>query len=88
MAEADPINTGMIKMLRACIPVVDERLSEGRGEYYFPLTSLFDQVSGDQFLDQFGHVTEQANALIASAITEQLIPILQPLPKLDVFEDR
>jgi len=30
-----------------------------------------------EFLDQFGHVTEQANAIIAAAIMQQLIPALQ-----------
>jgi hypothetical protein len=67
----------LVKLTKACVPDVEARLANRRGIDYFPLQAIFDGVQGDQFLDQFGHVTEQANGIIAAAITQQLIPALQ-----------
>ena len=67
----------LVKLTKACLPDVEARLAKRRGIDFFPLTAVFDNVKGDQFLDHFGHVTEQANAVIAAAITERLVPLLQ-----------
>lgn len=74
---ADEAGGPLVKLTKACVPDVEARLASRKGINYFPLRAIFDGVQGDQFLDQFGHVTEQANAIIAAAITQQLIPALQ-----------
>jgi len=74
---ADEAVGSLVKLTKACVPYVEARLESRRGITYFPLHAIFDDVQGDQFLDQFGHVTEQADGVIAAAITQQLIPLLQ-----------
>jgi len=66
-----------VRLTKGCVPDVEARLASRKGTDYFPLHAVFDDVQGDQFLDQYGHVTEQGNAVIAAAITQQLIPVLQ-----------
>jgi hypothetical protein len=66
----------LVELTKACVPYVEGLLASRRGTTYFPLHTVFDGVQGDQFLDQFGHVTEQADGIIAAAITKQLIPLL------------
>jgi hypothetical protein len=67
----------LVQLTKACLPDVEARLAQRRGIDFFPLSTLFDHSAGDQFLDHFGHVTEQANGVIAAAITERLVPVLQ-----------
>ena len=67
----------LVQLTKACLPAVEARLATRRGIDFFPLTAVFDDFPGDQFLDHFGHVTEQANGVIAAAITERLVPVLQ-----------
>jgi hypothetical protein len=74
---ADAGGGPLVKLTKACVPDVEARLASRKGINYFPLNTIFDDVQGDQFVDQFGHVTEQASAIIAAAITRQLIPVLQ-----------
>ena len=51
-----------------------------RGKIYFPLDSLFfDQDTTSVFLDQYGHLTEQANAIVANRIVDLLVPLLRPV---------
>jgi hypothetical protein len=70
-------NSALVNMTKACVPDVEARLADRKGIDYFPLHGIFDAVPGDQFLDHFGHVTEQANAVIAAAITGRLVPLLK-----------
>jgi len=74
---ADEAGGPLVKLTKACVPYVEARLASRKGINYFPLHAIFDDVPGDQFLDQFGHVTEQADAVLAAAITQQLLPVLQ-----------
>jgi hypothetical protein len=74
---ADEASGPLVTLTKACVPYVEARLTSRRGRDYFPLYAVFDDVPGDQFLDQFGHVTEQADAVIAAAITQRLIPVLK-----------
>ncbi|HBZ72751.1 MAG TPA: hypothetical protein DEP35_24645 [Deltaproteobacteria bacterium] len=74
MADArDPL----VRLTKACLPDVEARLATRRDIDFFPLNAIFDHVDGDQFLDHYGHVTEQANGVIAAAITEHLAPVLR-----------
>jgi hypothetical protein len=76
LAERDSLGARMTEMTRACVPEMDARVSARSGVSYFPLHALYDGVPDDQFLDHYGHVTEEANAAIASAIAERLLPVL------------
>jgi hypothetical protein len=67
----------LVRLTKRCLPVVEARLAKRQGNDFFPLSAVFDHSPGDQFLDHFGHVTEQANGVIAAAITERLVPVLQ-----------
>ncbi|MCP4003813.1 MAG: hypothetical protein GY725_06420 [bacterium] len=76
LAERKTLGANMMTMQRACSRLVDDRLARDADETYFPLHGLFDEVEGDQFLDHFGHVTEEANARIATSITKLLLSSL------------
>ena len=67
----------LVRLTKACLPDVEARLATRRDIDFFPLNAIFDHVEGDQFLDHYGHVTEQANGVIAAAITERLGPVLR-----------
>jgi hypothetical protein len=67
----------LVTLTKACLPEVNARLEKRRGIDFFPLTAVFDDIQGDQFLDHFGHVTEQGNGVVAAAITERLVPVLR-----------
>jgi hypothetical protein len=62
-------------LLPACARAIDARLANAAD--YVPLHSLFDDEQSDVFLDHFGHVGEAANATIAHAIAQRLIPVLR-----------
>ena len=76
---ADEAGDPVAKLTKACVPDVEARLADRKGIDYFPLHAIFDNTQGDQFLDQYGHVTERANGIIATAITQQLIPVIQEM---------
>jgi hypothetical protein len=74
LAERGPSEgAGMISMMRACAPQIEERVETRRGRTFFALHTLYDSAQGDVFLDHYGHVVEQANADMASAITARLL---------------
>lgn len=61
-----------------CAGRADTLMATRRGKTFFPLDSLFDADTTSVFIDNYGHVTERANGVIADRITELLVPILQP----------
>jgi len=67
----------MVEMMRACAPEVEARLAHRLGTTFVPLHSILDGAKGEVFIDQYGHVMEQANADIAAAITERLLAVLK-----------
>ncbi len=67
----------MVEMMRACATAVEARLAQRVGATFIPLHSIFDRKQGDVFVDHYGHVIEPANADIAAAITERLLPVLK-----------
>ena len=72
-ASADP---AYIAMLRRCTGVADSLLDDRRGVTYFPLHDLFDQDSATVFIDQYGHITEDANRKVADFIVDRIQPWL------------
>lgn len=55
-------------MVRRCTAAVDSALASAPVVSYYPLHGLFDRDSTDVFIDNFGHVTERANGLVADSI--------------------
>lgn len=77
LAERGTIGARVAEMTRACIPEVQARVAAQEAAPFHPLDDLYDDREQDQFLDHYGHVTEQANAVIAEAIAERLVPLLR-----------
>src|SRR5690606_20454180 len=67
---------GYSALLRRCSAVVHGTLADRRGVSYFPLDDLFDSDTSTVFIDDYGHVTEAANAVIAARIVEIVAPLL------------
>ncbi|MGH7665463.1 MAG: SGNH/GDSL hydrolase family protein [Gemmatimonadaceae bacterium] len=63
-------------LLRRCTAAVDSVMADRRERTYFPLHALFDEDTATVFLDDFGHVTERANGIIADEILRRVGPIL------------
>lgn len=60
-----------------CGAVTDSLMASRRGSTFFPLDSLFDRDTSSVFIDHYGHVTEEANGLIADRIVQLIVPILR-----------
>jgi len=63
-------------MLQRCTAAVDTAMRNRRGLTYVPLHALFDRDTGSVFLDEYGHVTESANGVIADRIVQLVQPAL------------
>lgn len=68
---------GYDEMIRACGTVTQARMADREGKTYFTLANIFDQDTSSIFLDTYGHVTEQGNAIIAARIADHLAPRLR-----------
>jgi hypothetical protein len=71
-----PTTPGYRPTVLRCTALADSLMADRLGRSYFQLGSLFDVDTSSVFLDDYGHVTEAANAAIADRITELLEPIL------------
>jgi hypothetical protein len=76
----------LVAMLRECASRVDRKLEPWEGTRFFPLHHIFDQQETDVFLDHFGHITEEANRIIAEEIARRLLPILERVDHLSTEE--
>jgi hypothetical protein len=65
-------------MVHRCSTAVDSVLRRRDTSAYTPLHHLFDGDTGSVFLDDYGHVTEEANGTIARRIVRDLLPLLRP----------
>jgi len=63
-------------MVRRCSTAVDSVLARRGTSAYTPLHHFFDGDTGSVFLDDYGHVTEEANGTIARRIVRDLLPLL------------
>jgi hypothetical protein len=64
--------------LAACADSIASAMAPHAGTAFFDLRSLFDQDTGTVFVDYHAHVTEAANARIAEAMADRLVPLLTP----------
>jgi hypothetical protein len=68
---------GMRELTTLCGAAIDSVMASRRGKTYFSLDSLFDQETRNVFIDDYGHVTEDANGVIAERIVDLLAPLLR-----------
>jgi lysophospholipase L1-like esterase len=73
----DGIQPEFQRLTATCGARTDSIMMPRRGATYVPLSAMFDEDTGSVFLDQWGHVTEQANAVIAGRIVDLLVPALE-----------
>jgi hypothetical protein len=64
---------GYREWLVRCTRAADEAMTDRRGRTFFPLQSVFDRETTSIFLDDFGHVTEQGNAILADTIAQAIM---------------
>jgi hypothetical protein len=62
--------------LVACAAMTDSVMADRSGRSYLPLDPLFADDTTDVFLDHSAHVTDRANAVIASRIADAIGPDL------------
>jgi len=67
---------GYRDMLQRCTTAVDSAMRDRFEVTYVPLHQLFDRDTASVFLDEYGHVTESANGVIADRIVELVRPLL------------
>ena len=67
----------MRDLTRRCGELIDSTMAPRKGKVFFPLDALFDTDTTTVFLDNYGHVTERANGVIADRIVDLLVPVLQ-----------
>jgi hypothetical protein len=65
-------------MLRRCTTAADSLLAGRRGTTFFSLSDLFDGDSSSVFLDDYGHLTERANGVVADYIALRIAERLGP----------
>lgn len=66
--------------LARCAALVDSAMGDRLGREYLPLDPLFATDTESVFLDNNGHVTERANAVIAQRIADFVVPLLRSGP--------
>jgi hypothetical protein len=71
---------GWQPMVQLCSAAVDSLLADRRGKTFFNLSGLFDGDSTAAFLDDYGHLTERANGIVADYVASQLAVRLGPPP--------
>lgn len=68
---------GYRQLLQPCAGKVDSVMQDRLGRTYFALDALFDRDTATVFLDDYGHVTEKANQVVADRIAELVSPLLR-----------
>ena len=63
-----PSREGWHGVLRRCTAVADSLLADRLGTTFFSLSDLFDGDSTSIFVDDYGHLTERANGIVADYI--------------------
>jgi hypothetical protein len=66
------------EMVRRCTAATDSALASESSVAYYPLHGIFDRDSGDVFTDDFGHLTERGNGVIATRIAALVAERLGP----------
>lgn len=64
---------GYREMLQICTEQVDSLMADRTEVEFHQLAGLFDGDTSDVFLDEYGHITESANAVIARRIADLLM---------------
>ena len=77
-ASIDRADARLRELTTRCGTVTESLMASRLGISFFPLDSLFDRDTASVFLDHFGHVTEEANGIIADRIVELIAPLLRP----------
>ena len=65
-------------MIRRCTAAVDAALASQPEVPYYPLHSLFDRDPANVFTDDYGHMTERANGVVADYIAARIAERLGP----------
>lgn len=65
-------------MVQRCTAAVDSALASSPNISYHPLHTLFDSDTASVFTDDYGHVTERANGVIATDIALRIAEHLGP----------
>ena len=73
-----PANEPWRAMARRCAVAADSALALQPSIPYYPLHSLFDRDTSDVFTDDYGHVTERANGVIADHVAALVASRLGP----------
>jgi lysophospholipase L1-like esterase len=60
-----------------CEATTDSLMRDQTERQYFPLRTLFDDDTASVFMDYYGHLTEQANGVVADRMAAVLIPLLR-----------
>lgn len=68
---------GYDRMMQRCTAMVDSVMTAHQSTTYVPLHALFDADTATVFVDNWGHTTEAANAVIASRIADIILPMLK-----------
>lgn len=63
--------------VRACTAAVDDAMKARGYTDFRTLTALFDGETESVFVDDYGHLTEAANRVVAEALARDLIPVLR-----------
>ena len=66
------------EMVRRCTRAVEAAFIADRSGAFVSLTRVFDADTTNVFVDDFGHMTERANGVVADAITELVARRLGP----------
>lgn len=66
------------RMIRQCTKSVDSALARLPSLLYVPLHALFNDHSETIFLDDYGHMTEQANRIVADRVAGMMAEKLGP----------
>lgn len=84
------ISSGAVwpEVLRRCTAAADSALSDRRGVTFFPLHHLFDRDSTSLFIDDYGHLTERANGIVADYIVARIAERLGPPSAASGGDDR
>jgi len=71
-----PAPIGYRETIQRCTSLADSLMADRAGRTYFPLHAVFDHHPESVYLDDWGHVTEAGNQVIAVRIVDILAPLL------------
>lgn len=71
---------GLPELIWSCTRAVDSLMQDRAGHAFVSLTDLFDGDTTSVFLDEFGHLTEAGNKVVAQRIADLVIPLLRAIP--------